>query len=51
VELNDKLVVENVTMENYWDRDKPLYKTGSIELQNHGNKLWFRNVFLKDLSN
>jgi len=51
VKLNDKLVVDKVTMENYWERDKPLYKTGSIELQNHGNKLWFRDIFLKDLSN
>ena len=49
VKLNDKLVVDSVTMENYWERDKPLYKTGSIELQNHGNKLWFRNLYLRDL--
>lgn len=49
VKLNDKLVVEDVTMENYWERDKPLYRTGSIELQNHGNKLWFRKLFIKEL--
>ena len=28
VKLNDKLVVDNVTMENYWERDKPLYPKG-----------------------
>jgi len=26
--LNGKLVVDNVTMENYWERDKPIYPTG-----------------------
>jgi 3-keto-disaccharide hydrolase len=51
VKLNDKLVVDNVTMENYWDPDRkePLYPTGTIELQNHGTPLYFRNIFLKEL--
>ena len=31
VTLNGKLVVDNVTMENYWERDKPIYPTGQIE--------------------
>lgn len=47
--LNGKLVTDNVTMENYWERDKPIYPTGQIELQNHGNTLWFRNVFIREL--
>jgi hypothetical protein len=47
--LNGKHVVKNVTLENYWERDKPIYKTGQIELQNHGNTLYFRNVFVKEL--
>jgi lysophospholipase L1-like esterase len=49
VYLNDELVVNNVTLENYWERDKPIYPTGSIELQNHGDKLWFKNIFVKEL--
>ncbi|HMC10515.1 MAG TPA: DUF1080 domain-containing protein [Pirellulaceae bacterium] len=49
VKLNGKLVVDNVTMENYWERDKPLYPKGTIELQNHGNTLYFRNIFVKEL--
>jgi hypothetical protein len=49
VYLNDKLVVDNVTLENYWERDKPIYKTGQIELQNHGNTLYFKNVYIKEL--
>jgi hypothetical protein len=47
--LNDKLVVDNVILENYWDRDKPLYPKGQIELQNHGNTLYFKNAYIKEL--
>ena len=47
VKLNGELVVDNVVMENYWERDKPIYPTGQIELQNHGNTLWFKNVYLR----
>ena len=48
--LNGELVVDNVVMENYWERDKPIYPTGSIELQNHGNTLYFKNIYVKELS-
>jgi hypothetical protein len=48
--LNDKLVVDGVVMENYWERDKPIYPSGQIELQDHGNTLYFKNIYLKDLS-
>ena len=49
VKLNDKLVVDDVVMENYWERSKPIYPKGPIELQHHGNRLWFRNVYVKEL--
>ena len=49
VKLNGKLVTDAVVLENYWERDKPCYPTGSIELQNHGNTLYFRNIFVKEL--
>lgn len=49
VHLNDKLVVDNVVMENYWDRKQPIFPSGQIELQNHGNTLYFRNIFIKEL--
>ncbi|MCA9271380.1 MAG: DUF1080 domain-containing protein [Planctomycetales bacterium] len=49
VKLNGKLVVDDTTLENYWERDKPIYPTGQIELQNHGNTLWFKNVYVKEL--
>lgn len=49
VYLNDELVVHNVTMENPIEREKPIYPRGSIELQNHGDKLWFKNLFVREL--
>ncbi|HJT30622.1 MAG TPA: DUF1080 domain-containing protein, partial [Pirellulales bacterium] len=50
VYLNDVLVVDNVVLENYWERDKPIYPTGQIELQNHGNTLYFKNIYLKEIA-
>ena len=47
--LNNELVVNNVTMENYWDRSKPIYPFGQIELQNHGNTLWFKNIYVREI--
>jgi len=49
VKLNGELVVDAVVMENYWERDKPIYPTGQIELQNHGNTLWFKNIYLREI--
>ena len=47
--LNGVRVVDNVTLENYWDRKQPIFSTGQIELQNHGNNLYFKNVFLREI--
>jgi HEAT repeat protein len=49
VYLNDKLVVEDTVLENYWERDKPIYPSGQIELQAHGNPLWFRNLYVREI--
>lgn len=49
VKLNGRLVVDNVVLENFWDRGRPVLPSGPIELQNHGNTLWFRNVFIREL--
>ena len=48
--LNGVAVADNVTLENYWDRNQPIFSTGQIELQNHGNTLYFKNVFLREIS-
>ncbi len=50
VHLNDALVVNNVVLENYWDRTKPIYPIGQIELQNHSSPLWFRNIFIREFT-
>jgi hypothetical protein len=49
VHLNGKLVVDKVPLENYWEPGQPLPTMGPIELQHHGDKLWFKNIYLKEL--
>lgn len=49
VVLNDKKVVDNVVMENYYDRKSPVPKTGPIDLQTHGSETRFRNVFVREI--
>jgi len=48
--LNGQLVVNNVKMENRWDYSKPLPAKGNIELQFHGHKLFWKNIYLKELN-
>jgi hypothetical protein len=49
VHLNGELVVDDVPLENYWERGKPLPPKGPIELQHHGDRLWFKNIYIKEL--
>jgi hypothetical protein len=49
IKLNGKLVVDNTPLENYWERGKPLPARGPIELQHHGDHLWFKNIYIKEL--
>lgn len=49
VYLNDILVVDDVVMENYWERDKPIYPAGQIELQAHNSVLYFRNIYIREI--
>lgn len=49
VKLNGQLVVDDVVMENYWDPDAPIAAKGPIELQSHDNKLWFKNLYIREL--
>ena len=49
VRLNGKLVVDNTPLENYWERGQPLPARGPIELQHHGDPLWFKNIYIKEL--
>lgn len=47
VHLNDKLVVDNAVLDNFWDRKSPIFSTGPIQLQTHGSEMRFRNVFIR----
>jgi hypothetical protein len=49
VYLNGKLVVDHATMENFWDRTRPLWTKGPIQLQTHGGEIRWRNVFLREI--
>lgn len=49
VYLNDRLVVNDTPLENYWRRNEPLPPRGPIELQSHGTPLKFRNITIKAL--
>jgi HEAT repeat protein len=49
--LNGELVVDNVILENYWDRSIPIFPKEAIELQAHGTDLAFRDIYVQELSN
>lgn len=48
VVLNGVTVVDQAPLANYWERGKPLPATGPIELQHHGNDLWFKNIYIAE---
>lgn len=47
--LNGELVVDNVILENYWDRKQPIFPFEQIELQAHGSKVSYRDIYVKEL--
>lgn len=49
VRLNGILVVDQVPLENYWDRSQPLPIVEQIELQAHGSKVFYRDIFIRRL--
>ncbi len=49
VYLNGVLVVDNVVMDNYWDRKLPIFPKEQIELQAHGNHVYYRDIYLREL--
>lgn len=49
VVLNGETVVDDVILENYWDRTQPIFPVEQIELQAHGSKVYYRNIYLKEL--
>ena len=49
VRLNGVLVVDDVQLENYWDRSRPIFPVEQIELQAHGSKVYYRDIFIRRL--
>ncbi|QNL49135.1 DUF1080 domain-containing protein [Olivibacter sp. SDN3] len=49
VYLNGQLVVEDVTLENFWDRSQPIFPVEQIELQAHGTEVAYRDVYIKEV--
>ena len=49
VYLNGKRVVDHAPMENFWDRSKPLWPKGPIQLQTHGGEIRWRNIFIREI--
>jgi hypothetical protein len=47
--LNDKLVVDQAVMENYFDRKQPVPARGPIQLQTHGGEIRWRNIFIREV--
>ncbi|MDR0422721.1 MAG: DUF1080 domain-containing protein [Proteiniphilum sp.] len=47
--LNGELVTDNVVLENYWDRSQPVFPVEQIELQAHGSKVAYRDIYIREL--
>ena len=47
--LNGVKVVDNIVLENYWDRKLPIFPSDQIEMQAHGCRCFFRNIYVKEL--
>ncbi|MEO6134299.1 MAG: family 16 glycoside hydrolase [Ginsengibacter sp.] len=50
VYLNGQLVVDNVIMENYWDKSLPIFMKEQIELQAHGTHVAYRDIYVRDIA-
>lgn len=49
VYLNGVLVTDHVKLENYWQPGMPLFAKEFIELQAHGSKVSYRNIFVREI--
>jgi hypothetical protein len=49
VYLNGVLVTDNVILENFWDRNLPIFIKEQIELQAHGTYVAYRNLYIREL--
>ncbi len=49
IHLNGKLIIDNQVLENYWKKEAALLREELFELQDHGNNLRFKNIYLREL--
>ena len=49
VYLNGVLVVDNIILENYWDRSLPIFAEEQIELQAHGRHVSYRDLYIREI--
>lgn len=49
VHLNGELVTDNVILENFWDRNMPIFAREQIELQAHGSPIHYRNIYIREI--
>jgi hypothetical protein len=47
--LNDKLIVDNAILENYWKRSLPIPPRGPVQLQTHDHELQWRNIRVREI--
>lgn len=47
--LNGMKVVDNVIFENYWDRSQAVPFMEQIELQAHGSKVAYRDIYIREI--
>ena len=49
IHLNDKLIIDKQPLKNLWQKGKPIPAKEQIELQCHGDPVWFKNIYIKEL--
>ncbi|MGV3502851.1 MAG: DUF1080 domain-containing protein [Adhaeribacter sp.] len=49
VYLNGELVTDNVILENFWDRNQPIFSEEQIELQAHGSRVAYRDIYVREI--
>jgi Domain of Unknown Function (DUF1080) len=48
--LNEKLIVDNAILENYWKRTVPIPARGPVQLQTHDHELQWRNISVREIA-
>jgi hypothetical protein len=49
IHLNDVLVIDHATLENYYDKGRPLLAKAPIVLQTHPGEMRWRNIFVREI--